>query len=201
MKKEMYIPMFGLMAGELMIFYGNVFYGLGIHMANLLVTTLMVVFESSLELKMKNILRYIILISLLRMINISIPQLFTVIIIQYLLMWGVMLIPIYYTIKDKLVLYKESRINPIKFYISLVIVLLIGFTVLAFQHEMLNPIPSEVIYIGGEFVTIYLIISIIITLVSSDTKYWNSYGSDTLDMSSNSLLPVFVLIVIQKMVM
>lgn len=196
MKKEMYIPIFGLIVGELMIFYGNVSYGLGIHIVNLLFTILMVILDVSLELKMKNILRYIILVILLQMINFSMPQLFTIAVLQYLLIFGIMIIPIYYIIKDKMMLYKESRIDPIRFYVPLVSVMLIGFIVVVLQYEM--PMSSEMVYISGKVTTIFLIISITVTLLLSETKYWNKYASDTLDMSSNSLLPVFIVIVIYK---
>lgn len=198
MKKEMYVPIFGLIAGELMIFYGNVFYGLVIHIVNFLFTIIMIIFVGSLELKMKNILRYIILVILLQMINFSMPQLFTIAVLQYLLIGGIMIIPIYYIIKDKMMLYKESRIDPIRFYVPLVSALLIGFIVIVLQYEM--PISSEMVYISGKVTTICLIISITITLLLSGAKYWNKYASDTLDMSSNSLLFVFIMIVVYKII-
>ena len=198
MKKDIYVPILGLIAGELMIFYGNVFYGLGIHVANLFLTTLIIIFESSLELKMKNILRYILLIILLRMINLSIPQL-PVVILQYLLIFGVSIIPIYYIIKDKLVLYRESRIVPKRFYIPLTAVLLIGLIVDILQYELLRP-SSDVTYISGKITTMCLIISITITLLLSETKYWNKYASDTIDMSSSSLLSVFIVITAYKII-
>ena len=198
MKKDIYVPILGLIAGELMIFYGNVFYGLGIHVANLFLTTLIIIFESSLELKMKNILRYILLIILLRMINLSIPQL-PVVILQYLLIFGVSIIPIYYIIKDKLVLYRESRIVPKRFYIPLTAVLLIGLIVDILQYELLPP-SSDVTYISGKITTMCLIISITITLLLSETKYWNKYASDTIDMSSSSLLSVFIVITAYKII-
>lgn len=198
MKKEIYIPISGLIIGELMIFYGNIFYGLGIHVANLLLTTFIIIFESSLELKMKNILRYIILVILLRMINLSIPQL-PIVILQYLLIFGVMIIPIYYIIKDKLVLYRESRIVPKSFYIPLATVILIGLIVVILQYELL-PLSSDMTYISGKFTTICLIISITIALLLSGTKYWNKYASDTTDMSSSSLLSLFIIIVVYKII-
>ena len=197
MKKDMYIPILALIAGELMILYNNVFYGLGIHAINLLLTTLIIIFEPSLELEKKNILRYIILVILLRMINLSIPQL-SIAVLQYLLIFGVMIIPIYYIIKDRLVLYKESRIIPRRFYIPLFVVVLIGLTLVILQYVLVGPISPSVIYISGKVVTICLIISITIALLLSGTRYWNKYASDTLDMSSNSLLSIFIVIVLYK---
>lgn len=58
--------------------------------------------------------------------------------------------------------------------------------------------PPEVINVGGEFVTVFLIISIISTLLLIDTKYWNKYISNMFDASSNFLLLIFIVIVIFK---
>lgn len=197
MKKDIYIPIFGLIAGELMVFYGNILYGLGIHVANLLVATLMIIFESPLELKNKNILRYIILVILLRMINLSIPQL-SMVVFQYLLIFAVMSIPIYYIIKDRLILYRESRIASRKFYIPLISVLLMGSIVTISQFAILGSLSSNITNTSGQFTTICLIISIVITLLLSGTKYWNKYASDITDMSSSSLLSLFIIIVVYK---
>lgn len=199
MKKEIYIPIFGLIVGELAIFY-NVLYGLGIHTVNLLVIILMITFRSSLDIKMKNILRYVCLAIILRMINLSMPQIFTNSILQYLLIFGIMIIPIYYIIKDKLALYKESRIDSRKFYMYIITIFLIVSMVIILQYIMFNPLPLEVIDIGGKFTTICLIISMVITLLLSETKYWNKYISDTLDMNSHTLLSVFIIMTISKII-
>ncbi len=198
MKKELVIPISLLIAGELAIFSSNsLFYGLVIHTVNLAITNVTIL-RSSLELKTKNILRFVILVILLNMINLSFPQFFSVNILRYLFMYSIMLIPIYYIIKDKLILFNESGIVDREFYIYLSKVLVAWLVVIVIQYEMFNTLPLDVIYTGGEFTAICLIISIIITLLSFDTKYWNEYISDTLDMTSNSLLPVFITIVIYK---
>lgn len=198
MKKEVYIPILGLIIGELAIFYDNIIYGLGIHVINLLAITFIIIFRSSLELKMKNILRLISLTIILRMINISMPQLFTTSILQYLLVYGIMTIPIYYVIKDKFMLYKESRIVPRKFYVYLATIILIVFTIVIPQYNVFGSLSPDVIYISGEFITVCLIIFMIVTLLLSETKYWNMYISDTLDMNSNTLLSIFIVMAISK---
>ncbi len=200
MKKEVYISILVLIAGEFTIFYDSVLYGLGIHIINLLAITLMIIFMSSLDIKMKNILRGVCLVIILRMISLSIPQLFTISLLQYLLIYGIMIIPIYYVIKDRLILYNESRIDSRKFYIYLITVFLIVFIVVIFQYTIFNPLPLEVINISGKFTTVCLIISMVITLLLSETKYWNKYVSDTLDMNSNSLLFVFMIMTISKII-
>ena len=134
------------------------------------------------------------------MISLSIPQMFANSILQYLLVYGIMIIPIYYVIKDKLALYKESRIDSRKFYIYVTTIFLIVSMVIILQYIMFNPLPLEVIDIGGKFTTVSLIVSMVITLLLSETKYWNKYISDTLDMNSHTLLSVFIIMVISKII-
>ena len=55
-------------------------------------------------------------------------------------------------------------------------------------------------YVDGGLTTIFLIISLLVSLVLLDSKYWNKYVSDTFDMSQYSLLPVFATIVLSKVV-
>ncbi len=202
MKKELVVPISLLIAGELAIFSSNIFesglfYGLGIHTINLAITNVIII-RSSLELKAKNILRFVILVILMNLINLSFPQFFSANILRYLFMYSIMLIPIYYIVKDKLKLFNVSGFVDRKFYIYLSKVLVAWLAVIVIQYEMFNSLPLDVIYINGEFTAICLIISVIITLLSLDTKYWNENISDTLDMTSNSLLPVLITIAIHK---
>ena len=55
MKKEIYIPIFILIIGEIIMFYVNIFAGLGIHIFNLLGIIFIMIFRN-LEEKEKNIL-------------------------------------------------------------------------------------------------------------------------------------------------
>lgn len=61
--------------------------------------------------------------------------------------------------------------------------------------------PSDVINIGGEYMAIFLIILLSVSLLVSDTKYWNEYISNILKICSNPLLLVFVTIVIFKIIL
>lgn len=61
--------------------------------------------------------------------------------------------------------------------------------------------PIEIINIGGELMTIFLIISIVISLLLIDTKYWNKYISGMLDTCSNPLLLIFAIIVIFRIML
>ena len=62
-------------------------------------------------------------------------------------------------------------------------------------------IPLDVITAGGEFVSVFLIVILLISLLLSDTKYWNKYISDMVGTCSNPLLIVFVGIVIFKIIL
>lgn len=201
MKKEhiyAFITIAGIIAGELFIFGGDIFYGLGIHIINLLFITMVIIFRPSLELEVKNILRNLALLILLLLINLSVPVI-TSSISQYILTYGLMLIPIF-IVKDQMSsreLYSESESNSH----NLIIIFLIGVIITVLQYKM-SPIPisSDIIYISGELATICLIISIIITLLLPETRYWNRYNSDILDMVSNSLLSVFITIAISRII-
>lgn len=201
MKKEhiyAFIIIAGIIAGELFIFGGEIFYGLGIHIINLLFITLIIIFRPSLELEVKNILRNLALLILLLLINLSVPVI-TSSIPQYILTYGLMLIPIFIA-KEQMSsreLYSESESNSH----NLIIIFLIGVIITVLRYKM-SPIPisSDIIYISGELTTICLIISIIITLLLPETRYWNKYNSDILDMVSNSLLSVFITIAISRII-
>lgn len=59
----------------------------------------------------------------------------------------------------------------------------------------------EIINVGGEFMTILLVIIFIISILLTDTKYWNRCISNTFDIFSNSLLLIFVIIVVYKVIL
>ena len=61
--------------------------------------------------------------------------------------------------------------------------------------------PLDIVNIGGELMTIFLIISLIISLLLTNTKYWNRHVSDIFDMCSNPLLLTFMLIVIFRIIL
>lgn len=59
----------------------------------------------------------------------------------------------------------------------------------------------ETINIAGEFVTIFLIISLIAALLLSNSKYWNRLTSESFDICRYSLFLTFMTIVIFKIIM
>ncbi len=60
----------------------------------------------------------------------------------------------------------------------------------------MSNISPEVINTSGAFTTAFLVIAITLSLLLVESKYWNKYVSDTLDMYSYSALVVFIEIVI-----
>lgn len=194
---EIYVPIFSLMIAELMMFSGNISYGLGIHIINLLIITIMVIFRPCLELKMKNILYGIILIILLQMIDITTPHFYTIIL--DMLKYIIMIIPIYYVSRNLHISRELLEINPKSFFINFIAIFMILIIVAIFQYNI-GQVSSEITDIGGELVAIYLIVSIIITLLVPYTIYWNKYASDIIGMMCNSLLPVFAVIVMSNII-
>ena len=59
----------------------------------------------------------------------------------------------------------------------------------------------EIINIGGEFMTVFMIVILVMSLLLTDTEYWNKYISDMFDIGSNSLLLTFVAIVTFKIML
>lgn len=62
-----------------------------------------------------------------------------------------------------------------------------------------NYYSIDIINIGGEFMTILLIISIVATLLLMNTKFWNKLVESTLTMVVTCLLLVFVLTLISNL--
>lgn len=58
----------------------------------------------------------------------------------------------------------------------------------------------EIINIGGEFITIFLIVSIITVLLLMNTRYWDKIVLDTVDICHSSLLLTFMAIVIFEII-
>lgn len=139
MKKWTYIPILSLIAGELLIFNGNIFPGLGIHIINLLALIFLIIF-GNLSLDIKNVLQGLILVTLLRVVNLSMPQFFTTTLLQYPLIYGAMFIPIYNVVKNQQISSRELGINFNKFYMYLPIAILIGIVVAIVEYRIISPI-------------------------------------------------------------
>lgn len=161
MKKWTYVSILGIVAGELLIFNGNVLSGLGIHIINLLFITLLIIF-GNLSLDIKYVLQGLILVALLRVVNLSMPQFFTTTLVQYPLMYGVMFIPLYNTVKSQQISIKELGIDFKKMYIYLPVAILIGIMMAIVEYRILSPVAliDNVRFSNIALITIIMIVFI-----------------------------------------
>lgn len=138
MKKEIFIVIFGIIISELVMLRGNIFYGLGLYIINLLIIIFLIIL-SRLEIKMKYALQSLVLLILLRMISISIPQFFANVLLQYSLIYGVMFIPIFSIIKGQNISAKELGINFKKLYIYIPLAVLMGIILGFIEYKIIDP--------------------------------------------------------------
>lgn len=139
MKKWAYIPILNLISGELLIFNNNILAGLALHLLNLLLIIFLIIFYD-LDTDIKSVLQGLTLVALLRVVNLSMPQFFTSSLLQYPLIYGIMFVAIYYTIKNQQISSKDLGINFRKFYVYIPIAILIGIVSAFFEYRIINPV-------------------------------------------------------------
>jgi membrane protease YdiL (CAAX protease family) len=139
MKKEIYLPAFGIAAGELMMFYGNIFIGLAIHIINLQAIALALIF-SKFPSEIKNIHQSLILLLQMRIIALAMPQFFTLTLLWYPFIYGVMYIPVYLIIKNQNISSKEIGMNFSRIKIYLPSAVLIGSGMAVIEYYILQPV-------------------------------------------------------------
>ena len=215
MKKLIYIPIIGIAIGEFLIFHNKILAGIGIHIMSLMAIILIIIC-GNLSLKTKDILQSLILLPLLRIISLSIAQVSEKIYIQHMVTYGIMLIPIYLIMRSQHILHKESGTNQsillydsrsfkrVYIYIPAVMLAIIMIGVIGQYAGVIPNIrtpPLEVTNVIGEFVTMFMIAIISISLLVTDTKYCNEYISSIINIYSSPLLLVFLTIVIQKIML
>ena len=135
--KYIYLSIIGIFISELMIFFGNAYYGLIIHAINILVLIYAII--SSDSLRIRYALQGLMLVALLRIINLSIPQFSINPLLQYSLIYGIMFIPIFIFIKQMSTKdFKESYFSfkNVK-YIPVGIIL--GIVMAVIEYYMQNP--------------------------------------------------------------
>ncbi len=138
MKKYVYTSIISLMAAELLIFNGNIFQGLSIHLLNLLAMIFIVAFYYK-NLDTYLVLQGLTLVTLLRVVNLAMPQFFSDTLVQYSLIYGVMFVNIFYTIKDLKISPKELGADFNKFYIYFPVAILMGIVVSIVEYKILSP--------------------------------------------------------------
>lgn len=140
MRKWIYISLLGMIIGEILIADGYIYDGLIVHMANIFAMILMIIFGDS-GLDIKNIFQSFILIILFRVINLSMPTFSTNILLIYILIYGMMFLPIYMLIKRQSIPIKELGINFRRLYIYLPLALIIGIITAIIEYDILNTAP------------------------------------------------------------
>ncbi|MCX9011265.1 MAG: CPBP family intramembrane metalloprotease [Candidatus Methanoperedens sp.] len=140
MRKEISIPIIGIAAGELMMYYNRVDLGLGIHMTNLLIMVLLLIF-SNLSEEVKSVFQSLLLLLLLRMVSLSMPQFSSTALLWFPLVYGVMFIPIYLVIKNQQISAKELGVNFSRLHIYLPAALLIGGGMATIEYSLIKPAP------------------------------------------------------------
>jgi NADH:ubiquinone oxidoreductase subunit 4 (subunit M) len=96
------------------MFLGHVS-GLAIHVINLH-AVILVLLHSRISHEKKNVLKSLLLLLRLRIINLAKPQFFTLSILSYPLIYGVMFIPVYYAIRHQNITSKDFGIHLKKWY-------------------------------------------------------------------------------------
>ena len=140
MKKELYLSMLGIVVGELMLFSGQVYMGIAIHVINLQAITLGLIF-SSLSSDIKNTLQSLILLLLLRIIGLAMPLFFTGSLLWYPFVYGVMFIPVLLIIKNQQISLKEIGIDFKRLNIYFPAGITIGLGIATIEYLILKPNP------------------------------------------------------------
>jgi hypothetical protein len=74
-------------------------------------------------------------------------------------------------------------------------------SIIAVISNVQTSFPVDVVTQGGTIATISLVVSLSLGLLITDSRYWNSWASSTLNTCINSLLITFAAIVFLKIIM
>lgn len=139
-KKELYLPILGIVAGEIIMFSGQVIIGLLIYIINLLAIILFLIFSNTDTFSVnKKVLQSLVLVLLIRIINLAAPQFFTGDLLMYPMIYGIMFIPIYIIIKNQHISLKEIGIDFKHQSFFFPAALLIGSATAMLEYRILNP--------------------------------------------------------------
>lgn len=139
-KKEIYLPILGIIIGELLMFMGNVYAGLAVHIINIQAISISIILGKFSD-DIKKVLQSMLLLLLIRIINLSMPQFFTFTLLWYPLVYGIMFIPIYYVIKNQNITLTNIGIDFKRWYIYLPAALVIGTAMAMLESRILHPTP------------------------------------------------------------
>lgn len=140
MKKEIILPVLGIFIGELMILFNQLSAGLAIYIFILQAIVLFLIFGKA-ENEIKNLHQAFLLVLQIRIINLAMPQLFTVLLLWYPLIYGVMLIPIYYVVMNQKLTSQEMGLNFDSLHIYLPSAFIIGTAAGLVEYIIIHPAP------------------------------------------------------------
>lgn len=135
-----YLPILGIIIGELLMFMGNVYTGLAVHIINIQAISITIILGKFSD-DIKKVLQSMLLLLLIRIINLSMPQFFTFTLLWYPLVYGIMFIPIYYVIKNQNITLTNIGIEFKRWHIYLPAALLIGSAMAMLEFRILHPTP------------------------------------------------------------
>ncbi len=159
MIKDLSLTISGILFGELLVLTGELYYGLVIRLIVLLIIIIKII-SKPFELETKIILHSLILLILLQAINLAMPRIFDNILLQYLLIYGLLIYPIYSMVRENGFYRKQL------YYIFAAV--LMGTITILFEYRMLT---QDILYINGEITGIFLIILLSLKFLLSETKY------------------------------
>lgn len=139
-RTEIFLPIFGIIIGELLMFVGQVYTGLVIHIINIQAISITIILGKFSD-DTKKVLQSMLLLLMMRIINLSMPQFFSVKLLWYSLVYGIMFIPIYYVIKNQNITLTNIGIEFKRLYIYLPAALLIGTAMAMLEFQILHPTP------------------------------------------------------------
>lgn len=140
MKRKIILPVSGIAAGELMMYYNQPDFGLAIHIINLQAITLLLIF-ASLSVEVKNVFQSLLLLLLLRVISVAMPHFTQTALLWYPLVYGAMFLPIYLVIKNQRIPPKELGVSFNRLHIYIPAALLIGTGIAMIEYGILRPAP------------------------------------------------------------
>ena len=135
-----YLSVLGMIAGELLMFEGYVYPGLAVHIINLQAITIAIIL-GKFSPGTKSVLQSLLLPLQMRIINLAMPQFFTITLLWYPLVYGVMYISIYYITQHQNITSKEIGIHLRHWYIYFPAALLIGIAMAMLEFQILRPTP------------------------------------------------------------
>ncbi|MCX9084241.1 MAG: CPBP family intramembrane metalloprotease [Candidatus Methanoperedens sp.] len=140
MKKGIFLASLGIVFGEMSLFLGHTYSGIAIHIINLQILTLAIIFGRFSSYS-KNVFQSLILLLLLRIVNIAMPQFFTTTLLWYSLIYGVMFLPIYIIINNQNMTLEDLGLNSRRLHLYLPAALLIGTAAALVERRIIDPIP------------------------------------------------------------